>query len=66
MRSVIGISRLGKFINDYLRNKLHVENLRLLANTERTGENTFVERMTENKIPIQIMDYQLPGGGVIG
>jgi hypothetical protein len=41
LRSVIGLTRLHKIINDYLRNKLHIESLQLLTNTERTGETTY-------------------------
>jgi hypothetical protein len=60
LRSVFGLRRRDKIRNDYLMNKPHVESFTLLKKCKNDWRN-HAQRMTENRIPVQIMHYRLHG-----
>jgi hypothetical protein len=59
--SDIGMTKRDKIINYDIRNKLHMESLNYTVKYRENKKEKHVQRLTENRIPRQRMDYQLQG-----
>jgi hypothetical protein len=57
--SVIGITKWNKIKKDDIKNKAHVERLNYSVNKYRQNWKKHVQHVTENRIPRQMVNYQL-------